>query len=510
MAWHWFDWVVILLYFIAMLLIGIFFGRKAKSTNDYFNAGARVPAIITALSIYATALSSISFVAVPASIYNNGWLLGMGPLGIIILMVPVALIFIPFFRRLKVTTIYEWMGSRFSYSIRLLGSLSFIAFHLVRMAIVLYLPTVAMVQALPDLDPIIVTLLVGLFCVAYTSIGGMEAVLWSDAIEAIVLILGAFLVIIVCFSIVGVGEGFSILARDGKIIGPDFFSLDLAKQSIWAMVIGAFFGSIYQYIGGQDIVQRYNTTPNEKEAQKSLLLNVPLACTSSIIFIGMGSACWILFNSGKATLPEHISGSAILPHVIMDYLPVGISGLVIAGIFAAAQSTVSSSLNSVSTCLTKDILEKLKPDLSDKFKLNFAKVSSWFMGLVSTLLAIQFLNGGVSDIYLYFQAITGLLGGPIASVILVGIFFDKVDTKAVWIGFIASTLLAFYLTDPAGIVSKLFPMYSKPPVFEILISFLIIVAGVVFSILASLVCGKPSKDKTENLTYSSLMNKDKK
>ena len=224
MAWHWFDWVVILLYFTAMLLIGVFFGKRTKSTDDYFNAGARVPTIITALSIYATGLSSISFIAVPASVYNNGWLLGMAPLGIIILMVPVALVFIPFFRRLKVTTIYEWMGSRFSYSIRLLGSLSFIAFHIVRMAIVLYLPTLAMVQALPNLNPVIVTLLVGLFCVAYTSIGGIEAVLWSDAIEAVVLIFGAILVIVVCFAIVGVGEGFSILARDGKMIGPDFFS----------------------------------------------------------------------------------------------------------------------------------------------------------------------------------------------------------------------------------------------------------------------------------------------
>ena len=169
MGWHWFDWIVILIYFTAMLLIGVFFGRKTKSTDDYFNAGARVPAIITGLSIYATGLSSISFIAVPGSIYNNGWLLGMAPIGIMLLIPLVAAIFVPFFRRLKVTTIYEWMGSRFSYSIRLLGSLSFIAFHIVRMAIVLYLPTLAMVQALPNLNPVIVTLFVGLFCVAYTA-----------------------------------------------------------------------------------------------------------------------------------------------------------------------------------------------------------------------------------------------------------------------------------------------------------------------------------------------------
>ena len=175
MGWHWFDWIVILIYFTAMLLIGVFFGRKTKSTDDYFNAGARVPAIITGLSIYATGLSSISFIAVPGSIYNNGWLLGMAPLGIMLLIPLVAAVFVPFFRRLKVTTIYEWMGSRFSYSIRLLGSLSFIAFHIVRMAIVLYLPTLAMIQVLPSLNPVLVTLLVGLFCVAYTSIGGIGA-----------------------------------------------------------------------------------------------------------------------------------------------------------------------------------------------------------------------------------------------------------------------------------------------------------------------------------------------
>ncbi|WP_295155722.1 sodium:solute symporter [uncultured Brachyspira sp.] len=509
MAWHWFDWVVIFLYFVAMFFIGVWFSKRTKSTQDYFNAGARVPAMVTAMSIYATALSSISFIAVPASVYNNSWLLGMAPTGIILIIIWVAIVFVPFFRRLNVTTAYEYLGSRFSYSIRLLGSLSFIIFHIIRMAIVLYLPTLAMVKALPTVNPVLVTMLVGLFCVAYTSIGGMEAVLWSDAIQTLVLIFGAFLIIIVGFSSVGVSEGFSILAKDNKMMTPDFFSFDFAKQSIWSIIIGSFFGSIYQYIGGQDVVQRYNTTKNEKEAQKSLFLNIPLAITSSIIFIGMGSALWIFFNSGKNTLPSNIDGNAILPYFVMDYLPIGISGLVLAGIFAAAQSTVSSSLNSVSTCLTKDILEKLKPNLTDKFKLNFARASSWIVGFISTYLAVKFLKGGQGDIYLYFQAITGLLGGPIASILIAGIFFDKIETKAVWTGFIVSTIVAFYLTDPAGIVSKLIPAYSKPQVFEMLISFIIIGIGVVVSILASFVFGKPSEDKIKGLTYSTVVKNNK-
>ena len=179
-------------------------------------------------------------------------------------------------------------------------------------------------------------------------------------------------------------------------------------------------------------------------------MNIPLLCTSIFIFVGMGSALYIFFKFG-AQLPSDINGNAILPFFVIKYIPTGISGLVLASIFAAAQSTVSSSLNSVSTCMTADILAQLRPDMNDKQKLSFAKGSSWIVGILSTILAVHFINAGQSDMFLYFQAITGLLGGPIAGVFLAGIFFEKVDTKAVWVGFIASVLIAIYLTNPMNI-----------------------------------------------------------
>ena len=401
MAWHWFDWVVIGLYFVVMFLIGMFFAKRTKSTDDYFKAGGRVPALVTAMSIYATALSSISFIAIPASVYNNSWLLGMAPLGIILMVLWAAYTFVPFFRRVNVTTAYEYLGRRFDNSFRLVGSLTFILFHVVRMAIVIYLPTLAIQQVLPTLNPVLITVLVSIFCVAYTSMGGIEAVLWSDAVQTVVLLLGAFLVIIVGFSSApeGIGQGFKLLADDGKIISPDFFSLDLAKSSIWVMIVGGFVNSIYSYVGSQDIVQRYATNKDENEAKKSLFMNVPLLCTSVIIFIGMGSALYIYFHF-KATLPENVNGNAILPYFVVNALPVGISGLVIAAIFAAAQSTVSSSLNSVSTCMTADILEYFKPDMEDASKLKFARLSSWIVGIFSTLLAIYFIFNGQGDMFL--------------------------------------------------------------------------------------------------------------
>ncbi|WP_297276920.1 sodium:solute symporter [uncultured Brachyspira sp.] len=507
MAWHWFDWVVIGLYFVAMFLIGMFFARRTKSTNDYFKAGGRVPALVTAMSIYATALSSISFIAIPASVYNNSWLLGMAPLGIILMVLWAAYTFVPFFRRVNVTTAYEYLGKRFDNSFRLVGSLTFILFHIVRMAIVIFLPTLAIQQVLPALNPVLITVIVSVFCVAYTSMGGIEAVLWSDAIQTVVLLLGAFLVIIVGFSSApeGIGQGFKLLADDGKIISPDFFSFDLAKTSIWTIVIGGVVNSIYSYVGSQDIVQRYATNKDEHEAKKSLFMNVPLLCTSIIIFIGMGSALYIYFHF-KAALPGNLDANAILPYFVINALPVGISGLVIAAIFAAAQSTVSSSLNSVSTCMTTDILEYLKPDMEDSSKLKFARLSSWIVGIFSTSLAIYFVcKGEQGDMFLYFQAVTGLLGGPIAAVFLVGIFFDKIETKAVWVGFIVSVIVAFYVSDPAGMLTKFIPGYAKPKIFEFMISFIIIGVGVLGSFLASFAFGKPSAEKIKGLTYSTTI-----
>ena len=418
--------------------------------------------------------------------------------------------FVPFFRRVNVTTAYEYLGRRFDNSFRLVGSLTFILFHVVRMAIVIYLPTLAIQQVLPTLNPVLITVLVSIFCVAYTSMGGIEAVLWSDAVQTVVLLLGAFLVIIVGFSSApeGIGQGFKLLADDGKIISPDFFSLDLAKSSIWVMIVGGFVNSIYSYVGSQDIVQRYATNKDENEAKKSLFMNVPLLCTSVIIFIGMGSALYIYFHF-KATLPENVNGNAILPYFVVNALPVGISGLVIAAIFAAAQSTVSSSLNSVSTCMTADILEYFKPDMEDASKLKFARLSSWIVGIFSTLLAIYFIFNGQGDMFLYFQAITGLLGGPIAAVFLVGIFFDKVESKAVWVGFALSVIVAFYVSDPAGMLTKFIPGYAKPKIFEFMISFIIIGVGVVGSLLASFAFGKPSAEKIKGLTYSTTIKNQK-
>lgn len=509
MNWHWLNWVVLIIYFLSMVGIGIYFSKRNKSTKDYFTASGRIPSWVTAFSIYATALSSISFIAIPASVYKGGAIMGWHPLGIIIMVIWAALVFVPFFRKVNVTTAYEYLGKRFDNGFRWIGSLSFILFHLIRMAVVLYLPTLALKEALPSLNPVLLLVTVAFLCVVYTSLGGIEAVLWSDAIQTIILLFGAILIIIIGYTSVpgGMSVAFNTLIKDGKTIPKSAWEISMTGTTFIGILVGGFLNAIYSYIGSQDIVQRYSTTKNEDEAKKSVLINIPLLCMSIFIFTGMGTALYLFFKF-KEVLPNNIEGNTILPYFVINHIPLGISGIILAAIFAAAQSTVSSSLNSLSTCVTSDIISPLKKGLADTEKLKVAKFVSWIAGIFSTLLAIRFLQVGQGNMFLYFQAITGLLGAPIAGLFLIGIFSEKIDSKAAWVGFISSSLTAIYIGNPVGLLTKFFPTYTKPMLFELLMGLIVILACIIPAWIASFFFQNPKKQNINGLTYSTLI-KDK-
>ena len=506
MTWHWLNWLVIAIYFGAMMYVGYFFSKRNKSTDDYFRAGGRVPAWVSSCSIYATGFSSISFIAVPASVYAKGWIMGLAPLGIMITMVAVALIFMPFYRRIKARTAYEYLEHRFHKSFRFIGSISFVLFHLIRIAVVLYLPTLALVVALPDVNSIVLTIIVSILCVVYTTEGGIEAVLWSDAIQAIILVAGSLTVIYMGFSAIpgGIGNAFEVLVADKKTLPKEVFQPSLANGTFWAVFIGGIVNSIYQYIGSQDTVQRYTTSPDEKTFRKSIFtVNIPLLCNSIVTFIGMGSATYLFFKYNGG-LPESVNGNAIIPYFVIKHLPIGISGFIIAALFAASQSTISSSLNSVATCITSDLVLPFSKGMSDQQALTFAKRTSWVVGIFSTVLAINFILVGQGDIFIYFQAVTGLLGGPMAGLFLLGIFSKRVGYKAAWVGFILSCIVATYLGDPGKLLTTFIPGYAKPSIFAMLIGLLVILSNVIPAYIASFFFPQPTEENLENLTYHTM------
>lgn len=208
-------------------------------------------------------------------------------------------------------------------------------------------------------------------------LGGIKAVVWSDAFQTVVLLLGASVIIFLGVS--SIPKNMSVVEifnMSDLIKSPDMFKVSFSGKTLLGMVVVGFLNSIYSYVGSQDIVQRYGTTESTREAKKSLYMNIPLLLISVFIFVGMGSGLYLFFKY-SARLPEDIAGNAILPYFVINHIPKGLSGLVIAAIFAATQLTVSSSLNSISVCITSDLIKVLPKNRGEDFSLRVAKSISW-------------------------------------------------------------------------------------------------------------------------------------
>ncbi len=503
MKWSILDWIVLLIYLGFLIWLGYYFSKKRKTSNDYFIGGSRVPSWVAALSLFATGLSSISYVAVTSNVYRHGWMFAIGTLGLFPLVPLVAEFFVPFVRRLQCVSAYQYLEARFSKSMRLTASAIFILFHIMRIAIVIFIPTLAFREVWTDVNPLIIVAIMGFLCVVYSTIGGFEAVVWSDAIQTVILIAAAFLVMGYGFFSVPAGEdAFRTLVAHGKVLPAENFSFDPAATTVWWLMIGGFFGSIYQYIGSQDMVQRYSSTSTLQEAKKTLYMQFPLFALSIFMFIGMGSGIFLFYNFNGGA-PEFSNHNALLPYFVINQLPIGISGLVIAGIFGAAQSTIDSSLNSTATCAIVDFISPLRGGLEDKDKIRYAKAISLAAGIMGTLMAMVFITQGQSDMYLLFNAVLGLLGAPIAGVFLLGMFSNKVGTGDAWIGFWSATIVSLYLGNPGNILN-IIPGYVKPNVYGFLFAPIVLASCMLPGYISSMFTRAPSNLHIKGLTYTSL------
>jgi SSS family solute:Na+ symporter len=200
----WPNWVVLGGYLAVLVGVGIYFAKREKSTEDFFLAGRRIPWWAAGLSIFGTQLSAITYLAMPARAYATDWSLLPLNIGILLIAPIVIYIYLPLFRSLNVTTAYEYLEKRFHVSIRVLGSLSFVAFQLGRMGIVILLPALAL-SAVTGANVYLCIALIGLLSTVYTALGGMEAVIWTDVLQAVVLIGGAQTTNSHCFILAGIG-----------------------------------------------------------------------------------------------------------------------------------------------------------------------------------------------------------------------------------------------------------------------------------------------------------------
>lgn len=431
--------LVIIAYFAALAWIGYYFSKKQKNTNDYFKGGGRLPWWAVGLSIFGTGLSAITFMSIPAKAYSSDWSYMLVNAGILMVTPLVIHLFIPFYRKLNVTTAYEYLEQRFNPMIRVICSLAFILFQIGRMGIVMYLPAIAL-NVVTGFDLFLCIGLMGVLSLAYTMMGGIEAVVWTDALQVIVLLGGAILVIVI--AICDLPEGLSGVIREASAnnkFGLGSLQFDLQQSTIWTILIATFFTNLTTYGTDQTMVQRYMTTETQDQANKSILTNALLIIPATILFFFVGTVLYIYYTQNPTALSLTITeGDAILPWYIHSRLPDGVSGLLISGIFAAAMSTLSSSMNSAATAYVMDIHSKIA---SVPGSLIIAKIATLLLGTLGIGFALMMATWDINSLWDQFNMILGLVLGSMGGLFVLGMLTRRANVFGALCGIIGSVMV---------------------------------------------------------------------
>lgn len=482
----WINMSVVVIYLLGMVLIGVYFTTRNRTTDDYFRGGKSIPWWAAGCSIFATMLSSITYMAIPAKAFAQNWVYAFGS-AMILLVAPIAVyIALPFFRRIDATSAYEYLERRFNRVARMIGSASFSLFHVFRMGVVLALAALALASVTP-LSPGQCVLVMGALSIIYCTLGGIEAVIWTDTIQTLVLFVGALACLL--FAWFGASAGSLEAAVENQkihVVNWDFGSDSFMIMAIWVVVLGGLGQNVASYTADQAVVQRYMTTRTRREAGRSIWLNGLMAVPAALIFFGMGTAFWMFYRSHPENLDPTIATDRIMPLFISQELPVGLAGLVVAGIFAAAQSTVSTSMNSGATTIVTDFVKPLRLAKSDRARLWVARILTLAMGVLGTWAGLLFVDPSIKSLFDQFIGILGMFLGVLAGLFALGATTRRANGVGSLIGAVVAMLLMTSIVFAAN--DKTVFGFSPREMFDGIGSQLYRVSGYLYAFIGISVC----------------------
>ncbi len=493
-AFGWVNYTVVGAYLLVLVGMGIYFSRSENTTNDYFKAGGRIPWWAAGLSIFGTQLSAITFMAIPAKTYATDWAYFMHNMTIIMVAPVIVLVFLPFYRRLNITTAYEYLEMRFNLAARLIGSMMLIFFQFGRIGIVLFLPSIAL-SVVTGIDVTTCILVMGVLSIIYTVLGGIEAVVWTDVLQVVVLLGGALLcLILITFRLEGgLGDMITMAGTDHKFNILDF-RFDWTTATFWVVLFGGIGANLISYGSDQVVVQRYMTTKDENSAKNSVWISAIMTVPASIIFFGLGTALYVFYREQPQLLDATLEISdAIFPQFIVTQLPQGVAGLLIAGIFAAAMSSLDSSMNSVATVITTDFYQRFRPESDEQARLKLAKWATAIVGISGTIFALFMATWDIKSLWDQLNTFIGLFAGGLGGIFLLGICTKRANGTGAVIGLVVSGLIQFAVKE-----------YTAAHFFVYAVSGT--VSCFVIGYLASLVFGGPTKN-IDGLTIYTIRSK---
>jgi SSS family transporter len=440
----WLDWIVIAVYLAAMLGIGLYYYLRERrdSTADFFVGGRSIPFWAAGVSLYATNTSSISYIAIPAKAFETNWQYLTNNLVAVIGLIFVATWVVPLLRRLDLMSVFSYLETRFHPGIRMLASALAIVMQIgSRMSVVLFLPALA-IATITGLDVVWSVILMGGVTILYTALGGMKAVIWTDFVQVFVMFGGALFAIGFCIVQLngGMSEFMQVAAAENKTKLFDF-SFDLTKATVWGFIFLVVFDVVLTFPKDQVLMQRVLSTKSDKDAGRSIWAFGLIMIPGGFMFYTIGTALYVYYKSHPERMNPLLSIDATFPLFIAAELPMGVTGLIIAGIFAAAMSTLSSIINSVATLASVDFYEKLARNPTPKQSVLFAEVMTVAAGLVGIAAALLLSRYDIHSLFDVSIELAGLLGGGFAGAYTLGMFTRRANSPGVAIGIAASIVL---------------------------------------------------------------------
>lgn len=473
------DWLIIGVYMFGMLGVGFYFYRGAKngSSSEFFLGSRAIPAWAAGISMFAGSISSISYLAIPAKAYETNWQYIMSKISTIAGLIFVAIMIVPLFRRLNLVSVFNYLETRFHPSIRLLSSALWMLMQIGgRMGIVLFLPAMA-IGTITDTNIVACIVIVGIFTIIYTALGGMKAVVWTDVFQVAVLTGGA------CFAIGFIVYQLGLMpvvetARAFEKTDMVNLSFDVTQPTLWGFLILVLFDVVLTFPKDQVLMQRVLATPSEKEASRSVWVFAVVLLPSAFMFYIIGTVLFAYYRENPAQLNPMLPIDAVFPAFIGNELPAGITGLIIAGLFAAAMGTLSGIINSVATLLSVDFYGKFRNPTQEQ-TVRFAEWISVVVGLIGIGIAIILSRMDIHSLLDLTIELFGLLGGSCAGAYTLGMFTRRANWQGVAIGIVAASLL----TLAVWILGLIHPYWYLA---------LAIMASIVIGYLASLLFPPPS------------------
>ncbi len=434
------DLLLIVIYLLAMIGIGVYFSRKNKNSQQFTTASGTIPGWALGLSFYATFLSAITFLGDPGKSFGSNWNPFVFSLSIPFAAIVATKWFVPFYRESGEISAYTHLEKRFGGWARTYAMVCFILTQLARMGTIFYGIALTL-NALTGIDMRLIIIIAGLCIILYTVLGGMEAVIWTEVIQAILKTLGAGMILYLITLKTPISTIIETGLREDKFsLGS--FNLDFQTSSFWVILLYGFFINLTNFGIDQNYIQRYHTASNPRDAGMSIWLCVLYYVPVSFLFFFIGTALYAFYGDNSALileLKQQVSiekniplealkasdyGDRVLPFFMKTQIPTGFLGLLVAALMSAGMSTMSSGMNSSATVFLKDIyLRYIDPVAGEKKQFRVLLFATACMGGLGIVFGISMI--GVKSLLDVWWKLSGIFAGGMLGIFLLGFLVKK-------------------------------------------------------------------------------------